>query len=106
MRELVYYQYGDRCACCGEANPLFLTIDHVNNDGHKLRQQHGMSSSLYRWIIREGFPDIFQLLCYNCNMGKARNKGMCPHQVRFNDYRASEYPASDRQGKRPALICE
>ena len=56
MRSLVYHQYGNRCSCCGEDNPLFLTIDHVNNDGHKLRSQHGMSSTLYRWIIKNDFP--------------------------------------------------
>lgn len=106
MRELVYHQYGNRCSCCGEDNPLFLTLDHVNNDGHKVRKVHGMSGALYRWVIRNGFPDVLQLLCYNCNMGKARNKGICPHQARSNDYPLGEYAASQGQRKRTAFICD
>lgn len=105
LRELVYAEYGDRCVCCGESNPLFLTLDHVENDGHKVRVQQGVSSRLYRWAIQNGFPDSLQLLCYNCNMGKARNGGVCPHKGRFNDYGASQYAASARR-KRPAPVCE
>src|SRR5262252_4538483 len=25
--------YGGECACCGETEPVFLTLDHVNGDG-------------------------------------------------------------------------
>lgn len=80
--------YGDQCACCGETNPLFLTIDHVNNDGWKDRPRNKngnysdrlFSGHKYLKIIRENFPDYLQLLCWNCNCGRARNNGICPHK--------------------------
>lgn len=37
-------------------------------------------SALYRHIIEHGFPDSFQVLCYNCNCAK-RNRSWCPHQL-------------------------
>jgi hypothetical protein len=78
-RAKVYAAYGDKCQCCGESNPLFLTLDHVNNDGHIERKQFSQGG-LYSRIIQRNFPDIYQLLCWNCNTGKRRNNGVCPHQ--------------------------
>jgi hypothetical protein len=79
--------YGNKCACCAEENPLFLTIDHINNDGYKLRPRNKsgdsvglFSGTFYQRIIQSGFPSDLQLLCWNCNCGKHRNKGICPHQ--------------------------
>jgi len=78
--------YGNKCNCCGETNPLFLTIDHINNDGYKIRPrnkngyaQAEFSGSYYKRIIRADFPKDLQLLCWNCNCGKNRNNGICPH---------------------------
>lgn len=34
---------------------------------------------MYRWAILNGFPDELQLLCFNCNCGRQRNGGVCPH---------------------------
>ena len=78
-RTKVYEAYGNKCACCGETEPLFLTLDHVNNDGHIERKAFSQGN-LYGRVIREEFPDRFQLLCWNCNQGKRRNNGVCPHQ--------------------------
>lgn len=102
---IVLDHYGGKCACCGEANPGFLTIDHVNNDGWSRRKEHGLGISLYRWLIKNNFPEDFQVLCYNCNFGKNRNGGVCPHQShgRLNDHPFGEYAASDRQRKRSGL---
>ena len=83
-RDIVYAAYGNVCNCCGETNSLFLTVDHVNNDGHKDKDKNGdrySGTSLYIRIIKADFPPEFQILCYNCNMGKARNKGVCPHKI-------------------------
>lgn len=79
QRAQVYAAYGGKCQCCGETEPLFLNIDHVNNDGRherKLKPQ----GTLYARLIRAAFPSRYQLLCYNCNLGKHRNGGICPHQ--------------------------
>ena len=84
--EQVYEGYGDLCSCCGESNPLFLSIDHVFNNGAVHRQQlnngrRGPNGErLYREVIARGFPRDYQLLCFNCNLGRSRNKGVCPHQ--------------------------
>lgn len=73
--------YGGQCACCGEANPGFLTIDHVNNDGKTHRDEVGSGHGVYRWLKKNGFPqEGFQLLCFNCNSGRHINGGTCPHK--------------------------
>lgn len=82
LRETVFSHYGNSCACCGETEPAFLTIDHILNDGkldrgNSERGGHG----LYRKIIREEFPNTYQILCWNCNCGKHKNNGICPHKV-------------------------
>jgi hypothetical protein len=89
MKNIVYDAYGGyKCACCGETEPLFLSIDHVNNDGAEHRRKLGIKggTEIYRWLIKNDFPDGFQVLCYNCQQGKRLNNGVCPHQVRCNDY--------------------
>lgn len=81
-REMVLDHYGRECACCGEAHPIFLTIDHVNGDGAEFARNHGSSHrrNLYRWLVTHGFPPGYQTLCWNCNSGRARNGGICPHR--------------------------
>lgn len=80
LQDMVIMAYGGyRCACCGEAEPLFLSIDHVNNDGKEHRKGlRGMR--IYKWLIDNHFPPGFQVLCMNCNHGKHRNHGLCPHK--------------------------
>lgn len=85
LKKKIYDHYGRVCKCCGESNVGFLTIDHVNNDGNKERKrvrgkmQQGGDRILLR-IIRMNFPDTYQILCMNCNWGKAQNNGICPHK--------------------------
>ena len=79
----VFGHYGNVCACCGESEREFLTIDHVNNDGGHHRRKYPASGGgvgLYLWIKRHGYPDDLQLLCMNCNWGKMRCRGICPHK--------------------------
>lgn len=81
-RAVVISGYGGKCACCGEAEPNFLTIDHVNNDGNVMRKNKvhpPCGYGLYKWLEKKGFPKEFQILCYNCNMAKSRY-GICPHE--------------------------
>jgi hypothetical protein len=83
VRDDVYKAYGGYvCACCGEVEPAFLTIDHMNNDGaaHKREFQLHTGEQMHRWLARNGFPAGFQVLCMNCNWGKRNNYGVCPHQ--------------------------
>jgi hypothetical protein len=80
LKDQIFEAYGGCCACCEESNPAFLSIDHVNGGGRAHRQSLNGGTMLYLDIIRRGFPDEFQLLCYNCNLGRAYNGGVCPHK--------------------------
>lgn len=84
LREQVFNAYGGyKCACCGETEPKFLTIDHIANDGAEMRRNgvHSRGGTpFYQWLRKNKFPDGFQVLCMNCNFGKHRNGGVCPHQ--------------------------
>ena len=85
LRKTIIDHYGGKCLCCGESQLPFLTIDHINNDGAEHRQKLskegvGSPASFYRWLEKNGFPDGFQTLCYNCNIGKYKNGGVCPHK--------------------------
>ncbi len=86
LRRKVYEAYGDKCVCCGESNPLFLTIDHINNDGaqHRRalnrRRRGSDTGAILRWARDNNYPDTLQLLCWNCNCGRQRNGGVCPHK--------------------------
>lgn len=101
-RNRVFDHYGRQCACCGESEPLFLSVDHVNNDGHLQRRSPGKTShnNIYGWLVRNGFPDGFQILCSNCNHGKHRNGGVCPHIQKVQRLELRLVPSSD--GKRSA----
>jgi hypothetical protein len=82
-RDIVFIELGSKCMCCNETEPLFLTVDHINNDGAKHRRKIGKSGqAIYAWLIKYGIDKSrFQLLCFNCNSGRARNNGICPHQT-------------------------
>lgn len=90
LRDEVIRAYGGYvCACCEETEPLFLEIDHINNDGAEHRRAmgykgngKGASSCTLTWLKANGFPGGFQILCANCNKGKARNGGICPHKTK------------------------
>ena len=77
---LMYYSHGlMKCNCCGESQNRFLCMDHINNDGAKHRAKIG-KSNLYKDLKSKGYPTGFQVLCFNCNCGKAYNHGVCPHE--------------------------
>lgn len=84
LRKEVHGAYGDKCQCCGEQNTKFLTLDHINNDGasHRKTLTSNGGAALLRWAIKNNYPHSLQLLCYNCNCGRFRNDGVCPHEVR------------------------
>lgn len=79
LRDEVFAAYGGYiCACCGEPEKAFLTIDHIDGGGNKHRKEVGQSN-VYRWLKQHDYPPGFQVLCMNCQWGK-RNCGICPHQ--------------------------
>lgn len=78
-RAAVVKHYGGRCVCCGEQRPEFLALDHKDGNGeqHRLaiRRRGG---AMVRWIIKNDFPPLFQVLCHNCNQAMGLY-GVCPH---------------------------
>jgi hypothetical protein len=89
--------YGSQCICCGERDSDKLTVDHTFNDGKAEREKakagsrHG--AGFYRKLKILKYPkERYQLLCFNCNLKKAFNKGILPSG--FQDikiYTFSEY---------------
>ena len=95
VKEAVFAAYGGfKCACCGEVEKKFLTLDHIENNGSVMRKQiykgnkkgNTAGYHTYYWLARNGFPAGYQVLCMNCNYGKRMNKGVCPHKATCNDY--------------------
>lgn len=81
-RLMVLKHYSDdppKCACCGETIIDFLTIDHINEDGAKHRNK-GIRR-IANWLIKNNYPEGFQVLCWNCNWGRRVNNGVCPHKT-------------------------
>lgn len=75
---LEHYSNGiPKCACCGEEKIEFLSIDHINGGGHKHRKSIG-GQKIDQWLLQQGFPDGFRILCHNCNQALG-NYGYCPH---------------------------
>lgn len=86
LRDKVLIAYGNKCACCGEAERSFLQIDHKNGGGRADRVSGLYSTRWYRWLIKNSFPPEYQILCANCNWGKHLNGGICPHQTRKQNH--------------------
>jgi hypothetical protein len=84
-RRMVLDGYGAECACCGENNIGFLSIDHIKNNGAVDRRRFKGSPTLfYRWLINNNFPkQDYRLLCYNCNIGRHHNNFICPHMKSY-----------------------
>lgn len=63
------------CNDCGETIIEFLALDHIDNTGGKHRKliTNSAGSNMYKWIIKNNYPLIFQVLCHNCNWLKARS---------------------------------
>ena len=87
MKSLTYYGGNPpKCACCGETEIKFLTIDHIKGGANAMRKKDSSHKSLYFWLRKHNYPSGYQVLCYNCNCGRAHNNGICPHQITWLDF--------------------
>ncbi len=88
------------CKCCKEQMFEFLQIDHIEGNGAGHRRSIGMAqgdlnqvakqkergkislggNGFIYWLKKNNFPEGFQVLCANCNLGKRTNK-YCPHEI-------------------------
>ena len=100
LKEEVLAAYGGACLCCGEDRTVFLTIDHVNNDGYLYRRkgQKHSGTNIYRFLKKQGFPkDDYQVLCANCNFAKQHNP---------EGHRAAHPNAEKIEGNGPKSLCK
>lgn len=80
-KALVFRHYGNICQCCKEAEPGFLTIDHVHGGGDSHREELG-TGAIYSWLVKNEFPEGYRTLCYNCNCASGRKGRLgCPHKI-------------------------
>jgi hypothetical protein len=73
--------YGGKCSCCGEAEPDFLSIDHVDGNGNAHRKTLKVrgGTHFYRWLEKNNWPSGYRVLCFNCNCARGFF-GRCPHE--------------------------
>ena len=75
---LTHYSNGEPvCACCGEKEVVFLSIDHINGRGGEKTRRSGWL--LYRKLRQLGYPEGYRVLCHNCNQAFGI-LGYCPHE--------------------------
>lgn len=81
-REACFKLLGEVCACCGEQEKTFLTIDHVNGGGNIHRRRYGGNDRrLYKEILSDPFAVVkYRTLCWNCNTATRWGR-VCPHQL-------------------------
>lgn len=75
------------CKGCGVMNIEVLTIDHIDENGAKHRKQEP-AQRCFGWWIRNGFPEGYQILCWNCNNAKHRH-----HKVPIYKYKDGFEPS-------------
>lgn len=82
IKACVFQHYGGECVCCHEKNLSFLTIDHIENNGreHGTGKTRYKGMALYRLLKKLNYPQGVRILCFNCNIGRQNNRGICPHK--------------------------
>jgi len=69
------------CACCKIDDIRFLTLDHIDGRKHLSKREQKMGGlNLWRHVKKTGFPEDYQVLCYNCNIAKGTSY-FCPHEI-------------------------
>ena len=83
-REVIEHYCGGtpHCMCpggCRETNIEFLTIDHITPIKRSNPSQDA-GVELCKRLKKEGFPEGYRILCYNCNCSRG-HRGFCPHET-------------------------
>jgi len=72
IKVFTHYCGGDvKCNKCPYTDIRALSIDHINGDGsehRKLINKRGIG--FYNWLIKNNYPEGFQVLCMNCQFIK------------------------------------
>jgi len=59
------------CKFCGQKDIRYLNIDHTMGNGKEHRKEINRKN-IYLWLVKNNFPEGFQVLCWACNMQKGR----------------------------------
>jgi hypothetical protein len=83
-REDMFNALGHTCACCGEPEKVFLSLEHLKQNGNEHRRRVGGNKcSTFSALLdarKHGFPkDEYGVLCMNCQRGTLLPEG-CPHK--------------------------
>lgn len=74
-----------KCSFCGIDDIRVLSIDHVNGKGaaHRKKIKRSSGSAFYHWLVVNGYPLGYQVLCMNCQWIKRfnRNENMSVRKV-------------------------
>jgi hypothetical protein len=76
LQNKFFEMYGNICVCCKESRMAFLTVEHKNGLQGNTRKR---GSTLYKELTKEYRPDLYEVLCMNCNHARMR-LGYCPHE--------------------------
>ena len=81
LEVITHYSPERKCACCGESDYRFLTLDHIDGKGSLHKREIGRCGTAFlRWLKHNNFPEGYQVLCWNCNCGRTQY-GICPHKI-------------------------
>lgn len=73
---VAHYSMGEMCCRhCRQSDIRCLQLDHCEGGGNLHRRSLPNPTGIYSWLIRNDFPEGYQILCANCNfIKKIENK--------------------------------
>ena len=111
-KKIVLDHYSDGlfvCINCKESRYEGLTIDHIHGGGRKHAKEVG---KLYRWLIKNKFPEGYQVLCMNCQIRKRRDNNENHRSEKYLNspqykcQRKLRYDVLSAYSKKPTPICK
>ena len=64
---ILHYASEIKCQRCGFSDMRALSIDHINGGGVKHKKKLKLLGfDFYRWLIKNNYPEGYQVLCMNC----------------------------------------
>lgn len=91
-----------KCAECTETNLDLLVLDHIHNDGkeHRKKNNYSLGTQTWIWARKNGYPPIFQVLCYRHN--NIKNMQLLKKRLqRIRDIIVSKIEPCDHQIEKP-----
>lgn len=80
VKVFLHYTPSGKCVYCNFEDIRALSIDHINGGGEKHRKSLGMSTGgypFYAWLVKNNYPDGYQVLCMNCQTIKKYENKEC-----------------------------